>query len=81
MLFLEEVPLLLGEGQQFHPTPMVFEHVRVVELGVDLDLREGPIEVLLCFLKVVARLEGDDLNCKDLSIMSVPGLVHLCKAT
>jgi hypothetical protein len=37
-LLLEHgLEILWGEGGKFHPTPIVFENVRVVKLGVELD--------------------------------------------
>ena len=48
---------------------MVFQNVGVIELGVDLSLRDGSVEVFFCFFECGARFEFDDFDCIMFSII------------
>ena len=59
---------------------MVFQNIGVIELRMDLSLRDGSIEVLFCFFECGARFEFDDLDCIMFSIIFEEGLMNLCES-
>ena len=52
----------------------------MTQLGVDLDFREGPVEVLFCFLKGAARSELDNLDRIVFPVFIAADFVHLSKS-